>query len=197
MASVEKHRSKRALYLGLAVVVIVVAAVVALLIYPPFKQVASIVFWLFGSLSKASWEGFWTILPDFVASSIPLYRWGYRYNALLIDDEVAKNLGVNPERLRLTSMILPSLPNAVVISFLGVIGFVCLASPHIARMIIGSNNTYLFPASMLVGANVLLLSDIVLRILLPPLIIPVGIITSFLGVPVLLYLLLRKKRHWY
>jgi iron complex transport system permease protein len=161
------------------------------------EQVASIVFWLFGSLSKASWEGFWTMLLALVTSSIPLYKWSYRYNALLIDDEVAKNLGVNPERIRLISMILASLPNAVVISFLGVIGFVCLASPHIARMIIGSNNKYLFPASMLVGANVLLLPDIVSRTLLPPLIIPVGIITSFLGVPVLLYLLLKKKRHWY
>jgi iron complex transport system permease protein len=62
------------------------------------EQVASIVFWLFGSLSKASWEGFWTMLLALVTSSIPLYRWSYRYNALLIDDEVAKNLGVNPEK---------------------------------------------------------------------------------------------------
>lgn len=161
------------------------------------EQVASIVFWLFGSLSKASWDGFWTIFLVFVAASIPLYRWSYRYNALLIDDEVAKSLGVNPETLRLTSMILSSLVTATIVSFLGVIGFVCLVSPHITRMIIGSDNKYLFPASALVGANILVLSDVVSRTLLPPIILPVGIITSFLGVPLLLYLILKKKRHWY
>lgn len=159
------------------------------------EQVASIVFWLFGSLSKASWSGFLTILFVFGIVSVPLFRWSYRYNALLIDDELAKSLGVDPEKLRLLSMILSSLITATIVSFLGVIAFVCLVSPHITRMIIGSDNKYLFPASALVGANILVLSDVISRIVLPPIILPVGIITSFLGVPLLLYLILKRKRY--
>jgi len=161
------------------------------------EQVASIVFWLFGSLSKASWIGFWTIFFTFLIISIPIYKWSYHYNALLINDEIAKNLGVNPEKLRLISMILSSLITAIIVSFLGVIGFICLVSPHIARMIIGSDNRYLFPTSILVGANILVFSDIISRIILSPIVLPVGIITSFLGVPVLLYLLIKRKKHWY
>jgi iron complex transport system permease protein len=114
-----------------------------------------------------------------------------------MDEDFARNLGVNPENLRLASMILSSVATAVITSFLGVISFVCLVAPHIARMVIGSEHKYLILASALVGANILTLSDIASRILMPPLVIPVGIITSFLGTPLLLYLLLRGRRHWY
>ncbi|TDA29919.1 MAG: iron ABC transporter permease [Hadesarchaea archaeon] len=161
------------------------------------EQVASIVFWLFGSLSKASWNAFWAIFSVSVVALAIFWRWSYKYNALLLDDEFARNLGVNPETLRLASMVLASLVTATIVSFLGIIAFVCLAAPHIARMIVGSEHRYLIPASALVGANILVLSDIASRMLLPPVIIPVGIITSFLGAPVLLYLILGKKRHWY
>ncbi|MGC8936650.1 MAG: FecCD family ABC transporter permease [Candidatus Methanomethylicaceae archaeon] len=182
---------------GIAMLFLFSAATSFMQYFGTTEQVASIVFWLFGSLSKASWTGFWTIFLVFAIVSVPLYRWSYRYNALLIDDDVAKNLGVNPENLRLISMVLSSLLTATIVSFLGVIGFVCLVSPHIARMIIGSDNRYLFFASTLVGANILILSDVVSRTVLSPIILPVGIITSFLGVPLLFYLILKRKRYSY
>ena len=197
LAKVKGANPETIILTGIAMSFLFSAATSFMQYFGTTEQVASIVFWLFGSLSKASWEAFWAVFVMCIASLALFWRWSYRYNALLMDDEFAKNLGVNPESVRLTSMIFSSLLAATITSYLGVIGFVCLAAPHITRMLVGSEHRYLIPASALVGANILLLSDIASRLLLPPIIIPVGIITSFLGAPVLLYLVVRKKRHWY
>jgi iron complex transport system permease protein len=182
---------------GIAISFLFSAATSLVQYFGTTEQVAAIVFWLFGSLSKASWEAFWAISLTSLAVLAVFLKWSYRYDALLMDEDFARNLGVNPENLRLASMILSSVATAVITSFLGVISFVCLVAPHIARMVIGSEHKCLILASALVGANILTLSDIASRILMPPLVIPVGVITSFLGTPLLLYLLLRGRRHWY
>ena len=182
---------------GIAISFLFSAATSLIQYFGTTEQVAAIVFWLFGSLSKASWEAFWAISLTSVALLVLFMKWSYRYDALLIDEDFARNLGVNPERLRLITMVLSSLVTAVITSFLGVISFVCLIAPHIARMVMGSEHKHLIPASALIGANILILSDAASRIIMPPIIIPVGIITSFLGTPLLLYLLLRGRRHWY
>ena len=182
---------------GIAISFLFSAATSLVQYFGTTEQVAAIVFWLFGSLSKASWEAFWAISLASLAVLAVFLKWSYRYDALLMDEDFARNLGVNPENLRLASMILSSVATAVITSFLGVISFVCLVAPHIARMVIGSEHKCLILASALVGANILTLSDIASRILMPPLVIPVGVITSFIGTPLLLYLLLRGRRHWY
>jgi len=94
--------------------------------------------------------------------------------------------------------VLESLATASIIAFTGVIGFVCLISPHISRMLIGTDHRYLIPCSALVGGFLLLCSDTVGRLILMPTEVPVGIITSLLGVPFFLYILLsRKRRMWH
>lgn len=161
------------------------------------EQVAAIVFWLFGSLSKATWFSFWIILTIFTFSFPIIYGWCWRFNAISLGDEFAKGLGVNVERLRTISIVVVSLITSVIVSFLGVISFVCLVSPHIARLVIGGDHKYLIPSSCLVGANILLTADIASRSLFQPLILPVGILTSFLGVPLLVYLLLRRRGEYW
>lgn len=197
LAKVKGASPETIILTGIAISFLFSAATSLIQYFGTTEQVAAIVFWLFGSLSKASWEAFWATSLTSLAVLAVFLKWSYRYDALLMDEDFARNLGVNPENLRLASMILSSVATAVITSFLGVISFVCLVAPHIARIVIGSEHKYLILASALVGANILTLSDIASRILMPPLVIPVGIITSFLGTPLLLYLLLRGRRHWY
>ena len=161
------------------------------------EQVAAVIFWMFGSLSKATWANLQIVAIATFAAFLVLFRWSWWFNAMLLGDEVAKSLGVNVERLRIIGMTLASFTTAAAVSFLGTIGFIGLVAPHIARMIIGGDHKYLIPASCLVGANILLVADTAARTMFSPLILPVGILTSFLGVPLFVYLLLRRRREYW
>ncbi|PLX01027.1 MAG: iron ABC transporter permease [Marinilabiliales bacterium] len=154
-------------------------------------QLSSIVFWMFGDLGKASWNDFYilSIVTVLALSYFIFNRWNY--NAMNAGDEVAKSMGVKVERLRIVSMLVASLVTAMVVSFYGIIGFVGLVVPHITRRIIGSDDRFLIPASALAGGVFLLVSDIAARTILSPVIIPVGILTSFIGAPLFIYLLIK------
>ena len=112
-------------------------------------------------------------------------------------EEVAISLGVRVGRVRTISLTLSALLTASVIAFTGIIGFIGLVSPHICRSILGSDHRFLIPASGLMGALILLIADTTGRTLIQPTEIPVGILTSFIGVPFFLYLLMRKRRTWW
>lgn len=158
------------------------------------EEVAQLAYWLFGSLTKASWEKF-AVMSVFVIATIAIsYRWVWDFNAIMIDDETAASVGTNVRRLRLSSLILASLMTAVIVSMLGPIAFVGLVAPHIARLMIGSDHRFLFPGAGLLGAIMLTVADVVSRTIQDPIVIPVGILTSFIGVPVLLYLIMRGKK---
>ena len=156
-------------------------------------EVASIVFWLFGDVTRASW-GQISVMSGVVFIGFiyfMLNRWNY--NALESGEETAKGLGVNTESIRLIGMIISSLIAAVTVSFLGIIGFIGLLAPHITRRIIGNDNRFLLPISGLMGALILLVSSTLSRIVIHPVILPVGIVTSFLGAPLFLYILARRR----
>jgi iron complex transport system permease protein len=112
-------------------------------------------------------------------------------------DETAKSLGVDVEKTRVICMVLVSLITASVICFTGTIGFIGLVAPHITRMVIGGDHRFLLPASALVGGLLLLAADTVARTIMPPVILPVGIMTSFLGVPFFVYLFMRRKKQFW
>lgn len=154
-------------------------------------QVAAAVFWTFGDLGRASWNE--VILMSVIVAAAMIYfmmrRWDY--NALDSGQESAKGLGVNVERVRLGGMFMSSLITAAVVSFLGMIGFIGLIGPQIIRRVLGSDHRFLIPASALMGAALLLVSDTAARIIISPIVLPVGAITSFLGAPLFLYLLMR------
>ena len=111
-------------------------------------------------------------------------------------DETARSLGVNPSRLRLAGTLLSGFVTALMVSFVGVIGFVGLVVPHIVRRCIGGEERYLVPAACLVGSLLLLGSDTAARTIVAPIVLPVGILTSFLGVPLFIYLVIRGKGYW-
>jgi iron complex transport system permease protein len=148
--------------------------------------------WTFGDLGKATWS--WNTLIMAVLLSVTLYfyykRWDY--NAMEAGEETAKGLGVHTERERITGMVLASVLSAVIVSFFGIIAFIGLLGPHIARMIIGSDHRHLIPLSIILGAIILIVADGVGQVILYPSVIPVGIITSMLGGPLFIYLLIRR-----
>lgn len=160
-------------------------------------ELAELVYWMFGSLSKATWGKLQIMLITVLVTLFVTYRKSWDFNALLLGDESAKSTGIDAEKLRLTGLILASLTTAVIISMVGPIGFIGLVAPHLGRILIGGDHRFLIPASCLIGATLLLAADAAARTILAPVVIPVGIITSFVGVPLLIYLMMRRrKEHW-
>ncbi len=161
-------------------------------------EISTVVFWTFGDIGRASWRDFNILLLVVIAAMVIFIRNRWNYNALDAGDEVAKSLGVNVERTRLVGMVTASLATAIAVSFFGIIAFVGLVVPHIVRRLIGGDERYLIPASAIFGGVFLLVSDIVARTIVAPVVLPVGILTSFLGAPLFLYLLIKGigKGYW-
>ena len=161
------------------------------------EQVQEVVFWMMGSLGRSSWDKVW-IVSAVIALCFPyLLLKSWDINALGAGDETATSLGVNVERTRIVCMMAVSLITASIICFTGTIGFIGLVSPHITRMIIGGDHRFLLPASALVGGLLLLAADSAARTLLAPVVMPVGIMTAFLGVPFFVYLFMKRRKEFW
>jgi len=161
------------------------------------EAVKEVVFWMFGSLGRATWDKLFFVFI-ILAICIPLLMLkSWDLNTLGAGDESAKSLGVNVEQTRVVCFTLASLVTAGIICFTGTIGFIGLVAPHMCRMVIGGDNRYLIPASGLFGAALLLGADTVARTIIAPTILPVGLITAFLGVPLFLYLILRRRGEYW
>ena len=158
-------------------------------------KLASIVFWTFGDLSKGGWNEL--MVQSLILIPVLFYFMKKRmsFNALDSGDDVAYSLGVEVSSFRNTSMVLASLMTACIVSFYGIIAFVGLVIPHIVRRLIGGDERFLLPASALTGAIFLMLCDIVARTVLSPIVIPVGILTSMIGAPLFIFLLIKGKRY--
>lgn len=150
------------------------------------------VFWLIGNLSMAEKDKLIFILPSTLIVSSLLISQSYKFNLLSLGSENAKQLGINTTFLRNTTYILTSLMIGALVSVSGIIGFVGLLIPHVCRLIFGSDNRLIFPASFFIGAAYLTLADTIARSIVPPAELPVGAITSLIGAPVFI-ILLRKR----
>lgn len=156
-------------------------------------QVAAAVFWTFGDLGRASY-GETAVMAVAAAVSFCYFflkRWDY--NAMAGGEEIARSLGIRTRRVRLCSLLLASLICAVCVSFLGIIGFVGLIAPQSVKRFVGADYRYMLPASALAGAALLLLSDTIARVVITGVALPVGAVTSLLGGPVFLWMLLRRR----
>lgn len=157
-------------------------------------QLAAMVFWTFGDTARASWNELALLAGATLLASIYFMANAWNYNAVDAGDETAKGLGVRVERVRMLGMFLASLLTAVIISSLGIIGFVGLVAPHMVRRVIGADHRFLLPACILAGGLLLLVSDTAARLLLEPQVLPVSVLTAFMGAPVFLYLIIRGQR---
>lgn len=182
---------------GVAIGYLFSAGVSALKYISEHEKLKELVVWLMGGLWGATWDIVWLLfLPVLVCMGI-LLRYAWDMNALSSGEEVAVNLGVNVNRLRLICLTLSSLVASITIAFTGIIGFIGLVAPHICRILIGGDNRFLIPCASLTGAILLLLSDTMARTVIAPTEIPVGIVTSLIGAPFFIYLLLKRRRQWW
>jgi iron complex transport system permease protein len=179
---------------GVAIGSLFTAGTMFLQYFADDTQLAAMVFWTFGDVGRVSWTELAVISVVVLFSCLfhLFNRWNY--NALDAGNETAKGLGVFVERIRLFGMLVSALMTAVIIAFMGIIGFVGLVGPHIMRRLIGDDHRFLLPCSAIAGAVILLAADMAARLILVPNVFPVAILTAFLGAPVFLYLLLRGYR---
>ena len=180
---------------GVAVSAIFQAGTTLIQYFASDTQVASAVYWTFGDLGRASYK---TDLIMFIVVAVStlfffLKRWDF--SAMSGGLAYAKTLGVNTRFMTIMSLLLASLITSVTVSFLGIIGFIGLTAPQFMKRIVGDDYRYLLPSSFLAGALLLLISDILGRLPIFGTSVPVGVVTSLIGGPVFLAILLRRKKN--
>ncbi len=166
----------------------------SLIMYLHHEESEKILFWTFGSISSASFRKLLWYLPVFAVCAAAILPQWKALNLLSQGDEAAKSLGINPSLRRTVVLLITSVLTAATVSFTGIIGFVGLMVPHTMRMLTGSDHRYLLPFSAAGGAVFLVAADILSRTMMRPSEIPVGIITSLIGVPYLIVIIVLKKR---
>ncbi|WP_420963891.1 FecCD family ABC transporter permease [Brucella sp. IR073] len=173
-------------------------ALLSLLQYLASEQaLAAVVFWTMGSLTKATWPKV-AITAVTLAVTVPLFaRRAWALTALRLGEDKAASLGVNVRYLRLETMMIVSLLAAIPVSFVGTIGFVGLVGPHIARMLVGEDQRFFLPASVLTGALLLSVTSVASKTLIPGAVLPIGVMTALVGVPFFFVLIFtHRKRSW-
>lgn len=160
-------------------------------------EAAEILLWLMGSLSlTGGLRAAGLVGAAVLVAAIIVWIFARDLNALTLGDERAAELGIRPERLKLTLFVTVSLLVGATVSAAGIIGFVGLIVPHMARMLVGANHRLLVPAAALVGAAALVMADTIARTLLAPTEIPVGVVTALAGAPFFMLLLRRARNSW-
>jgi iron complex transport system permease protein len=179
---------------GVAVSSIFGAGVSALRYFSDNEALRDLTIWLLGGFWGANWHavGILTPLVGVVILFLLFHAW--QLNAVISGDDVAETLGVHVRRVQFNTLVTVTLMSSAAIAFSGVIGFVGLIAPHITRSFVGVDNRYLLPASALTGAIMLLLADTLARTIIAPIEIPVGIITSLVGGPFFIYILIARER---
>lgn len=155
-------------------------------------KLPDITFWLMGSLTNVTATQVLTIAPIVLLAVLPLYFSSWRLNVLSFGEDEAHTMGIQVQRLRLVVILSATLLTATVVSITGLIGWIGLVVPHIARFIIGSDNRYLLPAAFMLGSSFLIVIDLLSRTL-SALEIPLGIIASIIGAPIFFFVLKSVK----
>lgn len=181
----------RIILAGVAVSAFLGAGISGLMVFFS-DRVHGALMWMVGGLAARSWPHVHIILPYTVVGGLLAYLGAHRLNILMLGDDIARGLGLHVEKTRLMLTVIAALLAASAVSVAGLLGFVGLIVPHTARMLIGSDHRFLLPASALLGAGIVTLSDTVARTAFSPVELPVGIIMAVLGAPFFLYLVRRS-----
>lgn len=178
---------------GLAIAAIANAGIGLLVFVADDRQLRDITFWLLGSLSGATWSKASILAPVALLALlvIPLIARGL--DVLVLGEAEAFHTGVDVERLKKICIVLISAMTGVAVSICGVVGFVGIVVPHLLRIVIGPGHRMLLPASVCLGAILLILADTLARVLAAPAEVPIGILTAALGAPFFLFILLRQR----
>ncbi|MEN5164349.1 iron ABC transporter permease [Achromobacter kerstersii] len=179
---------------GIALVYSFQALVMLLQFVASEEALQGIVFWTMGSLARANWTTV-SVMAAAVALALPFsLRDAWKLTAVRLGEERAASFGIDVKRLRLVSLLRVSALAALAVSFVGTIGFVGLVAPHIARLLLGEDHRYYLPGSALAGALILSLASVASKTVLPGALIPVGIVTSLVGIPFFLTIVVRALK---
>jgi ABC-type Fe3+-siderophore transport system permease subunit len=176
------------------VVAALISAVISLVMTFSGQEVRSIYFWLLGGLGARGWQSVFAAAPSVALGAFVAMASTGDLNLTVLGEERAAQLGLEVERFKRVMLATGSLLTAAAVSVSGLIGFVGLMTPHILRLVVGSDHRKLIPASMLGGASFMILADLAARTIVRPEEIPVGAVTAVLGGPFFLYLLRRERR---
>ncbi|MFI2704421.1 FecCD family ABC transporter permease [Cellulosimicrobium composti] len=195
LAGVKRMQPTTLILLGIALTQLFTALTAGLQYIANEETLAAIVRWTWGTVNGAVWYQV-TTLAVLLVVVVPYVQWrSAAVNAIAFaGDDAARSLGVPVGRVRVELIVVAVLVTAVTISFTGIIGFVGLVGPHIARLVIGADHRFLLPFSALVGGLLLVVADAVGRVVLAPAVVPAGIVDALVGAPVFLYLILARKR---
>ena len=161
------------------------------------EEVTAVIFWIVGDLGKATWKKLGLIAIVLVFCIPLLIRKSLDLNAMTAGDETAESLGINVKQTRVVMMVVASLITASIVCFTGTIGFIGLVAPHLVRMMIGGDNLLILPASAFAGALLLLAADILATQVIAPVILPIGVMTAFMGVPLFFFLIMRRRKDYF
>lgn len=152
-----------------------------------------ILFWLFGSLSKATWSNLTITAVVVMGGFALLMRDSWKLTALRLGEERAKSVGVNVQRLRLKILFIVAVMTATVTSFVGIIGFIGIVAPNIAKILVGEDQRFFLPLSFLIGAFLLSTASVLSKVIVPGALFPIGIVTAIIGVPFFFWLIVAKR----
>ncbi|MBY7957344.1 iron ABC transporter permease [Vibrio fluvialis] len=152
-----------------------------------------ILFWLFGSLSKATWSNLTITAVVVMGGFALLMRDSWKLTALRLGEERAKSVGVNVQRLRLKILFIVAVMTATATSFVGIIGFIGIVAPNIAKILVGEDQRFFLPLSFLIGAFLLSTASVLSKVIVPGALFPIGIVTAIIGVPFFFWLIVAKR----
>ncbi|TQS79956.1 MAG: Fe3+-siderophore ABC transporter permease [Methanomassiliicoccales archaeon Mx-03] len=194
MVSMTKSTSPTTMIMaGIAIMYLFDALTTIIKLWGDPDSLAAILEWQVGKIGGIEWSNIPVMLIVTLVGYAIIQLSARKLNVLATGEENAKALGVDVKKLRTLLLALTALLAATIVSYTGVIGFIGLVAPHIARLVIGSDNRYLVPAAAVLGAVLLIAADIVGKTIVAPAVLPVGVVTAFLGAPLFLWLILRSR----
>lgn len=197
VAHVKKGATEHIILSGVALLFLFNAGIGFLQYNASEDQLAAIVFWIFGSLQRATWPKL-ALVSFALLLIVPIFATkAWQLTALRMGDDRARSLGVDIRQLRLQVLILVSVLTATAVCFVGAIGFIGLVAPHLARMMVGEDQRYFMPLSALAGAVLLSVASIASKMIIPGAVFPIGIATAFMGVPFFAAMVLAKRRSYW
>lgn len=159
-------------------------------------NLTNVMWWLYGSFANITWENAFLVLIPALSLSFIVMLWAREFNLFMSGEDQARQLGLNVRKFKAMMMVVASVLTSICVAFVGVIGFVGLVIPHACRMLMGGDHRLIMPASIVLGACLMLFADLVARVIIAPLEIPVGAVTALIGTPVFAYMLIRRGREY-
>ena len=159
-------------------------------------NLTNVMWWLYGSFGNITWENAFLVLIPSIGIAVIAMLWAREFNLFMSGEDQARLLGMNVRRFKAIMMVVASVLTSVCVAFVGVIGFVGLIVPHACRMMLGNDHRLIMPASIVLGGCLMLFADIIARVAISPLELPVGAITALIGTPVFAYMLVKRGREY-